>query len=112
MTDSQSPFDLAIAYWSFGWLPSDRLPGLAVEALEQGMECPALIQLVAAESVGNPDLHRLFTRVLSELGKSPLSKPDAGWMIARDYARRICSREIIPIEGARAICRVSLECEE
>jgi hypothetical protein len=104
--------DRAVAYWSFGWLPSDRLPAVALEALERGTESPSIIELASADSAANPDLHPLFEKALTELGRTRLARAEAGRMIARDYAEQICNEAIKPVDGARAIWRVSLECPE
>ena len=105
-------FDLAIAAWSFGLLPSDNLPKLAMEALEQGIESPTLLELASADCSPNPDLHRLFERALNELGRTRLEKVEAGRFIANYYASQICSQYILPIEGARLIWRLEQECPE
>jgi hypothetical protein len=109
---SMTWLDRAAAYWAFGLLSSDKLPGVALEALEHGVESPSMIELASADAVPNPSLHRLFEKVLRELGRSPLTKPEAGRMIAREYAEQICRGTIVPVEGAQAIWRISLECEE
>jgi hypothetical protein len=107
-----SSLDRAIAYWSFGWFPSDRLPTLAVEALAQGIESPAMIELAAGQSTADERHHRLFERVLSELGRSRPTKAEAGRFIAREIAEQICQGKVSPVDGAEAIWRVSLECED
>jgi hypothetical protein len=104
--------DRAVALWSFGWLPSDRLPAVAIDALEQGIESPSIIELASADSAADPRLHCLFEKVLMELGRPKLTKPEAGRIIARDYADRICKGEVTAVDGARAIWRVSLECDD
>jgi len=104
--------DRAIAYWSFDWLPSDRLPGIALDALEHGIESPSILELACREGAEGIVLHELFKKALSELGKSPLSKLQAGRIIALEYAEHIISGRIPPVEGARLIWKVSLECEE
>ena len=104
--------DRAIAYWSFGWLSSDKLPEVAVEILELGVVSPSIIQLASADRVADPNLHRLFEDVLADLGRLRMTKPEAGRFIAQEYAEDICKGTITPVEGARTIWRVSLECEE
>jgi hypothetical protein len=84
---------------------------VGLEALEQGIESPAIIELASADTGAGPDLHRLFEKVLAELGRSRLTKAEAGRIIAREYAGGICKGAISPVDGARAIWRVSLECE-
>ena len=41
-----------------------------------------------------------------------MAKPEAGRVIAQEYAEGICKGTITPVDGARAIWRVSLECKE
>ncbi len=105
-------FDRAVAFWCFGWLPSNELPAVAVNVLEHGIESPSLIRLASAETNGDPDYHRIFEKALSELGCPRLSKQEAGRMIARHYAMKISNHELKPIEGARLIWRILLECPE
>ena len=107
-----SAFDRAVAYWSFGWLPSDKLPTVALEALEQGIESPSMIKLASSDDRAGPDLHRLFEKALTELRRHRLTKSEAGRIIAREHAEAICKGAISPVDGARAIWRVSLECED
>lgn len=104
--------DRANVYWSFGWLASDKLPGVALDALEQGMESPSVLELACRDGSEGLILHGLFEKALSELGRAPLSKLEAGRMIAREYAEEIANGKLSPIEGARLIWKVSLDCEE
>jgi len=71
-----------------------------------------MIELASADTKPNPSLHRLFEKALTELGRSALTKPEAGRIIAREYAGQICDGTVAPVVGARAIWRVSLESEE
>lgn len=112
MSNAETSFDLAIAHWSFGWLPSDRLPDVAIQAMEMGFESPSLFALASSEKSADPDLHGLFGKVVSEMGRTRLSKSEAGRCIAREYARKICNGKISPVDGARVIWKVSLDCEE
>lgn len=104
--------DRQVAYWTFGWLPSDKLPGVALDALERGIDSPTMIALASADATAEPEHHVLFRKALLELGRSPFSKADAGRIIAQVYAEQICEGKIAPVEGANEIWRVSLECPE
>jgi len=84
---------------------------VAMDALEQGLETPSMIELASCYRIANPDHHRLFEKALAELARSPLSKAEAGRTIARHYASQICSGELPPLEGAKAIWKITLECE-
>ena len=71
-----------------------------------------MIELAGAEPTGNPQLHDLFEKGLHEVDRTRIGMAEAGRIIARGYARQICDKEITPIDGARAIWRVTLECRE
>ena len=101
---STAALDRAVAHWSFGWLPSDRLPGVALEALEHGLESPSMVELASADSTAGPRLEGLFEKALAELGRSFLAKPEAGRIIARDYAKQICEGTVTPVDGASLAC--------
>jgi len=110
--DLNDSFQRAIAYWSFGWLASDRLPEVAADALATGLDSSSLVALASCDSTPNPELHTMFEAALAELGRQRLSKPEAGRLSAKDYAQKVCDGELDPIEGARLIWRVSLEADE
>jgi len=107
-----NPLDRAIALWSFGWLPSDGLPKVAIEALEQGLETPSMIELAAADGNADPHLHCLFEKALKDLGRSRLKKAEAGRLIAQEIAQQITQGKVTPLNGAKAIWKVTGECEE
>jgi hypothetical protein len=71
-----------------------------------------MLELVSVGSGPDPDFHRLFEKLLTELGRSRLLKAEAGRIIAQEYAEEVCNGTVTPIDGARAIWRVALECEE
>ena len=91
--------DRAVAYWSLGWLPSDELPRVAIEALENGIESPSILELASADSGAGPHLNTVFEKVLVELGRPRLTKREAGRLIAREYAEEICTGKTTPING-------------
>jgi hypothetical protein len=105
--------ELVEALWWFGKLPSDRIPGIAGEMLAAGFDSPRLVRLAGVPAAADPDLHKEFRGVLEDLGRQPLSKAQAGRIIARDFARDIIEDGISPYVGARYIWwKVSNECEE
>jgi hypothetical protein len=105
-------FDLQVANWSFGRVPPDQLPAVAREALAKGIDSPSLRKLADNSPEPNPDLDTLFERALAELGRSRLPRAEAGRIIARDFARRLCDGSLPPVEGATAIWHLGLDCEE
>lgn len=71
-----------------------------------------MIELASANCEADPRFHCLFQKALMELGRPRMAKSDAGRIIAKDYAERICKGEVSAVDGARAIWKVSLECDD
>jgi hypothetical protein len=108
----KTAFSFAVAQWVLGWVSSDQLPAIAMKALEEGIESTTLSQLSVEEAVGNPDLHAKFEKALSEIGMPKIDKANAGRIVARYIAQKICDGHVTPIEGAREIWKITLECRE
>jgi hypothetical protein len=95
--------ELAEAMWRLGVLPPEALPGLAREALEQGLEGPSLEALAELHAPTRLQAGGLFEEALSEIGRPPMSLPDAGLRLAQDLAAKILTGELTPQEGAHRI---------
>ena len=54
----------------------------------------------------------LFEMIICELGKHRLSKYEAGKYMAKEIAHEICKGSITPIEGAKQIWNICIECGE
>lgn len=85
---------------------------MAIQALEQGLETPSMIELAAADGNANPCLHSLFEKALKELGWSRIKKVEAGRLIALEIAQQIIQGKVTPLNGAKAIWKITGECEE
>ena len=102
--------DYVIAEWSLGLYPPERMPVLALWALEAGFDGPALRELA---SLGNPTRsgeEALIERALRELGKEPLDPISAGRSLVLLLCNEIVSGKISPYEGARRIWSASNCC--
>ena len=96
---------LAVAKWVLGLLSSEELPEIATCALETGHDTPALRQLAGELRPVMSDVRPIFNKALIELGTALPSKPEAGLIVAREYATEILEGTISPFEGARRIWR-------
>jgi hypothetical protein len=94
---------LAAAYWRLGLLRSERLPQIAVETLDGGLDSPSLRILAGERNCSMATGGPLFERSLMELGVPTLAHDQAGKQIAKHYAEQIVSGERSPHEGAGRI---------
>jgi len=97
--------DLIAAYWSLEQLPTERLPEIAQEALEEGLDSPSLRILAGERGATMSELNSLFKSSLSELNIEIPPIREAAMHIARHHAKNITSGRVSPIEGARQITR-------
>jgi hypothetical protein len=97
-------FDLVQAQWVLGRFPWDQLPNVAIEALVQGFEGPAILDLA---SFDRPTLHLLKAEgvdaAFREMGRPSLSRGEAGLRLAREEALRILRGEVSPESGSAGI---------
>jgi len=82
----------AASFWVLGLLRNEDLPAVAADALEAGVDTPAL-RILAGE--GDPDvgeLNRLFSKVLEESRTEVPNRSSAMSNAARYHAERIIVR--------------------
>jgi hypothetical protein len=84
------------AEWYLGLFPPEKMPMLAVWALEQGFDGPALRELAGCTTATYPDEGSLIERALRELWKEPLDLSSAGqgcdesstrWLLREGHGR-------------------------
>jgi hypothetical protein len=105
-------FDMAEAMWTLGLLTSDMLPGIAVRALEAGLDSPSLRQLAGLDSTDLAEAEHLFRKTLSELGREILTTRQAALNYAFYISQEICSGREEPYSGARKIWKATLAVED
>jgi hypothetical protein len=98
------------AEWYLGLYPPEKMPMLAVWALEQGFDGPALRELAACTTATYSDEGGLIERALRELGKEPLDLSNAGRLLAILLCEQIVSGKTSPYEGASRIWSVYGRC--
>lgn len=98
----------AAAASALGLLADEDLAGIALALQERGFDSPALRRL-AASTPADADVVGVWRHSLRELGVTQFDDQQAAaeWYV-QYMAKRIASRNLSPIEGARAIWRVSL----
>ena len=69
---------LAVAKWVLGLLTSEELPKIAMDALQNGLDTPALRQLAGELRPIMADVGPLFKKVLVQLGTNLPSRREAG----------------------------------
>jgi hypothetical protein len=96
--------ELAASFWALQLLRSEELPGIAVDALEAGVDTPALRILAGERSLVARELDPLFEKVLVELKFEVPSRQVAMMTAAKHYAGKIVSGDWSPYKGTSAIC--------
>jgi hypothetical protein len=91
------------AEWYLGPYPPEKMPMLAVWALEHGFDGPALRELAGCTTATYSDEVSLIERALRELGKEPLDLSNAGQLLATLLCQQIVSGKTSPYEGASRI---------
>jgi len=98
--------ELAASFWALQLLRSEELPGIAVDALEAGVDAPALRILAGERSREARELDPLFEKVLEELKFEVPTRQVAMMTAAKHYAGKIVSGDWSPYQGTSAICNL------
>jgi len=93
----------AASFWTLGLLRNEDLPAVAADALEAGVDTPALRILAGERDPDVDELNRLFSKALEESSIERPDRPVAIANAAKYYAERILSGDWSPYRGASAI---------
>ncbi|MFH0727106.1 MAG: hypothetical protein V2B19_12300 [Pseudomonadota bacterium] len=99
---------LAQALWILDLLAIDHLPEVALDALEVGLDTPALRMLAGLVSNEVEDAPQIFTQALKELGLPMLSRRDAACIYAISVSKQILNGELSPQDGADKLWEASI----
>jgi hypothetical protein len=95
---------LVQARWEFGNLPSEELPRLAQDALENGYDGANTRRIAGLINPDQFDLQPLMQGFLAELGLATKpTREEAALALARFVAQAILERKVGAYEGARFI---------
>jgi hypothetical protein len=95
------------AKWVLGLIASPELPEIATGLLVRGFETPSLVEL-AGLSRNEGGAADLFNEALNELECGAMEPMEALRRYAKEVSASILSGDTPPLEGARAIWRMSL----
>jgi hypothetical protein len=96
--------EIAEALYYLDELPPESLGDLGVSLLEADLDTPAVRELAGlGRDATWRDVGDLFKRVLTELGRRPLTTAQAAYRIAESAARDIVAGRVSPYEGAAKI---------
>lgn len=91
-----------------GLMLPDELSVVALDALEEGFDSPALRMLAGLSENETAEAWDLFDRALAELRIVKPAKRDAVVALAREVAKQIKAGTITPYEGAKEIWDLTL----
>lgn len=104
-------WEMVVAKWVLGLIPSSALPQIATDALVAGLDSPALRELAGELRPTRDASGRLFEQILDELSVGIPDRSRAGLTLARAYATQITNGSLPPYEGACQIWKIQLEIE-
>jgi len=107
---NQMDLDSLVAEWYLGLYPPEKMPLLAVWALEQGFDGKALRELAGLTTATCSNERGLIESALCELGKEPLDLSGAGRLLAILLCQEIVSGNTGPYEGAARIWSIYDRC--
>lgn len=99
---------LAQALWTLDLLAIDYLPEVACDALEAGLDSPALRMLAGMIDNEVNDAPKIFIQALKELSLPMLSRRDAACIYAIAVSKQILNGELSPQDGANKLWDVSI----
>ena len=84
-------------------LDVEAMPAWAVQALQAGLDCPALLELAGMRPGELMYVPAAVTTVLEELGVPHLTEQQARWELAYAWAEAMLTGELTPYEAAHRI---------
>jgi hypothetical protein len=102
--------DAVVAEWYLGLYPPEKMPLLAVWALEQGFDGKALRELAGLTTATCSNQRGLIESALRELGKEPPDLPNAGRILSSRTCEQIISGTASPYDGASRIWAIYHRC--
>lgn len=92
-----------------GLIPVEDLPNLATDALVQGFNSKALVELAGLSGDENRSAERLFEQSLRDMGQQRMTDTDVLRQYAMMVSSLILTSAIPPLEGAKRIWRAVLK---
>ena len=93
--------------WVAGDLYPERVPDLAVAALEAGCDTPAIRTLAGLDGGTRAEIEPLLLRALEEVGETLPSIDEAREFLVDRWARLIADGSVPPYRGAKELWNLS-----
>jgi len=103
MTKSRYSLARAISQFTLGKLSYSDLPDVACDALELGLDGPAIRRLASLQKPSYFGVGDLFEKALQEMGIEQWSKRDAAVFLAKEIGRDVLAGKKEPLAGADEI---------
>jgi hypothetical protein len=84
-------------------LPPEEIPGIAIAALEEGIENDEFLELAGIDRTTVADVKHVFFDAISKLGIQIPDVREATLCLAKELSEKIIAGSISPYEGARKI---------
>jgi hypothetical protein len=94
---------LEIARVEFGIKAFEDMPGIAAEALAEGMDSESLRKLAGLEGGDAFDIQKYLASTLQELGIMPPSRDEAAWILINYFLDEILASKIDTYDGLHTI---------
>lgn len=98
---NRTTLEVEEALFAFDLHIREKLPELAADLLESGIDSPALRRLAGLIGPELDEANEWFERALHELGRPRLSKPEAARRLAVDLAQGVLEGRVSKREAAR-----------
>jgi len=104
-------FDRAMieAQLALGLIVSSRMPNIAVDALEAGLDGPAIRRLAALDSPTHFEVRDVLPRAMQEMGLVDVSREVAASRLATRRAKEILERGEDPLKHTRDFERLWID---
>jgi hypothetical protein len=83
---------------ALGRIPPEDMTALAADALEAGLDGPAIRRMAALEKPSGWETDQVLARFMAEAGLRPIANNEAAIRLGRDLARRIVRENLDPLE--------------
>ena len=97
----------AQAFWTLDMLPREKIPAIAQDALERGLDDPSLRILAGLTKAELDEAVPRFEKTLAAMGYRALEKAEALQICIKVVSLQIVKNEVAPYQGARLIWRAA-----
>lgn len=95
--------DLLLAEWVLDRVASERVPQLAVRALEEGCEAPTVALLAGLRGPTRAEIEDVMPRLLTDTGRVRPTRIQAVKALADHVFRQVDDGTLQPVAGATAV---------